>query len=197
MWSVISACCSPATTCCRASPRRSWSRQGTSRTPLGNYAASLRKIAELEVDEILPAHEWRFAGLRERVHTILRHHDERLAEIEQAVTASPGITTWQVTERLPWSRPFQQLPDGPKRLAVREILAHLVVLAEQGRVRETGDPVAGWYPGPVPGSPVPVSQPIAATAASYGDVDALQEAVEAKEGARAFAEKRAPVWKGR
>ncbi|MEV0642971.1 MBL fold metallo-hydrolase [Streptomyces sp. NPDC050619] len=131
--------------------------------PLGSYTASLRKIADLDVDEVLPAHEWRFRGLRERVHTMLRHHDDRLAEIEHAVGAAPGITAWQVTERLTWSRPFKRMPQPSQRLALREILAHLVVLAEHGRLRETGDPetgdpVARWYPGPASDGPLLVQR---------------------------------------
>ncbi|RNF78220.1 MBL fold metallo-hydrolase [Streptomyces botrytidirepellens] len=131
---------------------------GHERDPLGSYAASLRKIADLDVDEVLPAHEWRFRGLRDRVHTMLRHHDDRLAEIEHAVRSAPGITAWQATERLTWSRPFQQMAQPSQRLALREILAHLVVLSELGRVRETGDPVAHWYPCPVSDGPLLVPQ---------------------------------------
>jgi glyoxylase-like metal-dependent hydrolase (beta-lactamase superfamily II) len=135
---------------------------GHERDPLGSYTASLRKIAGLDVDEVLPAHEWRFRGLSDRVHAMLRHHDDRLEEIEHAVRAAPGLTAWQVTERLTWSRPFQQMQQGPKRLALREILAHLVVLTALGRVRETvretSDPVARWYPCPVPDVPLPVPQ---------------------------------------
>jgi hypothetical protein len=62
-----------------------------------------------------------------------------------------------VTERLSWSRPFPRMPAAPKRLALRETLAHLHVLAEHGRVRETGDPVARWYPGPRADRPLLVS----------------------------------------
>ncbi|MER5179098.1 MBL fold metallo-hydrolase [Streptomyces sp. NPDC002896] len=127
--------------------------------PLGSYTASLRKIAALDIEEVLPAHEWRFTGLRDRVHTMLRHHDDRLAEIEHEVRAAPGITAWQATERLTWSRPLEQMPDASKRLALREILAHLVVLAEQGRLRETGHPVGQWYPDPMADGPLPVQQP--------------------------------------
>lgn len=131
---------------------------GHSPDPLGTYLASLRKIAGVDVDEVLPAHEYRFRGLAERVHEMLHHHHERLSEIERVVSDSPGITGWQVTERLSWSRPFHKMPSGLMRLALREILAHLLVLAEQGRVRETDDPVAGWYPASDPAAAVPVSR---------------------------------------
>jgi glyoxylase-like metal-dependent hydrolase (beta-lactamase superfamily II) len=52
--------------------------------PLGTYLDSLRRIATVEVDEVLPAHEYRFRGLTERAHALLSHHAERLIEIERA-----------------------------------------------------------------------------------------------------------------
>jgi len=126
--------------------------------PLGTYIASLRKIADLDVDEVLPAHEYRFRGLGERVRAMLHHHDERLAEIEQVVTASSGVTAWQVTERLSWSRPFHLMPAALMRLALRETLAHLHVLAAQRRLRETDGPAARWYSCSVSDAPVLVPE---------------------------------------
>lgn len=127
---------------------------GHSPDPLGTYLASLRKIAEVEVDEVLPGHEYRFRGLTERVHEMLHHHNERLSEIEAVVSEYSGMMAWQVTERLSWSRPFHQMPAGLMRLALREILAHLLVLAEQGRLRETDEPVARWYASSAADDPV-------------------------------------------
>lgn len=114
--------------------------------PLSTYLASLRSIAEVDAEEILPAHEYRFRGLRERVGVLLSHHGDRLEEIEKAVAEHPGGTCWQVTGRLSWSRPFDSMADGLRRLAVRETLAHLVMLAEERRVRRTDGAVARWFP---------------------------------------------------
>lgn len=114
--------------------------------PLGIYLASLRSIAEIDAAEVLPAHEYRFKGLGERVGVLLSHHGDRLAEIEKTVADQPGNTCWEVTRQLTWSRPFDAMAEGLMRLAVRETLAHLVLLAEERRVRLSQEAVARWFP---------------------------------------------------
>ncbi|MGH3520055.1 MAG: MBL fold metallo-hydrolase [Haloechinothrix sp.] len=114
--------------------------------PLGSYLESLRSVADIDPIEVLPAHEYRFRGLRERVGTLLSHHGDRLAEIEKAVAEHAGSTCWALTTRLTWSRPVDSMADYLVRMAVRETLAHLVLLAAQGKVRSSGDEAARWYP---------------------------------------------------
>ncbi|MGH3450377.1 MAG: MBL fold metallo-hydrolase [Haloechinothrix sp.] len=114
--------------------------------PLTSYLGSLRKIAALDVDEVLPAHEYRFRGLAERVGALLSHHAERLAEIERAVAELPGATAWQLTTRLTWSRPIESMHERLLRFALRETLAHLVVLQGTCRLRASGDAVERWFP---------------------------------------------------
>lgn len=114
--------------------------------PLGEYVESLRLIADFAPDEVLPAHEFRFRGLGERVLDLLAHHQERLAEVEQTVSKCPGGTCWEITRRLTWSRPVHTLSDDLTRFAVRETLAHLVRLERRGVLRPSRDPVARWYP---------------------------------------------------
>ncbi|MHB8594760.1 MAG: MBL fold metallo-hydrolase, partial [Acidimicrobiales bacterium] len=58
--------------------------------PLGDYLESLLKVHNLEVDEVLPAHEYRFADLRPRLDEIIIHHADRLAEIETLLRSYPG-----------------------------------------------------------------------------------------------------------
>jgi glyoxylase-like metal-dependent hydrolase (beta-lactamase superfamily II) len=53
--------------------------------PLGEYLESLLQVQNLGVDEVLPAHEYRFAGLGARLDEIITHHAERLAEIERLI----------------------------------------------------------------------------------------------------------------
>ncbi|OBF29340.1 hypothetical protein A5724_25630 [Mycobacterium sp. ACS1612] len=114
--------------------------------PLGEYVESLRLVAHLEPDEILPAHEYRFRGLGDRVVELIAHHDERLAEVEQTVSQHPGATCWELTKRLTWSRPVDILSDDLTRFAVRETLAHLVRLERRAVLRSSQDTVARWYP---------------------------------------------------
>ncbi len=109
--------------------------------PLGDYLRSLERVRTLAADEVLPAHEYRFAGLASRVDEIAAHHRERLTEVEALLADSPGSTAWELSVRLTWSRPWDEIRDFMQRAAVSETLAHLVLLQEQGRVRrEPGTP---------------------------------------------------------
>lgn len=109
--------------------------------PLADYLDSLAVVRKLEVDEVLPAHEYRFLELTERVDYVTAHHDERLAEVERVVGAHDGIDCWTVATRLTWSRPWETIPPYMRRSANNETLAHLVWLEARGRVvREPGEP---------------------------------------------------------
>lgn len=109
---------------------------------------SLVKVAALDIDEVLPAHEYRFKGLTERVDDLLQHHETRLTEAVSAVQASPGVTSWQIAEGLIWSRPWHTIPPFLRRSAAGETLAHLIVGQVRGLVRpETGPPSTQyWFP---------------------------------------------------
>jgi len=109
--------------------------------PLGDYLESLARIRYLDPEEVLPAHEYRFANLGARLDELERHHSERLAEIEAALADSPGTSAWDLTLALHWSRPWDEIPSFMQRAANGETLAHLVLLESRGRVsREPGVP---------------------------------------------------------
>ena len=110
--------------------------------PLGDFLESLLKVRALPTDEVLPAHEWRFAGLEERVDDLITHHGRRMEEIEAALRATPEQTAWELTVNLTWSRPWDQIPGFMQRAANGETLAHLVVLERHDHVRRgEGSPV--------------------------------------------------------
>ncbi len=96
--------------------------------PLAEFLDALLRVRALDVDEVLPAHEWRFRGLAERVDQLLRHHHDRIEQTAALVSGSPGITCWQATQRLDWSRGWDELTSFMRRAAVGETLAHLVLL---------------------------------------------------------------------
>jgi glyoxylase-like metal-dependent hydrolase (beta-lactamase superfamily II) len=109
--------------------------------PLADFLDSLAAIRDLDVDEVLPAHEWRFAPLRARVDELLLHHRQRLDVVQRSVAGDPGTTCWEITRRLPWSRTWDQIRGHMRRAAVGETLAHLVLLEARGSVRrEPGRP---------------------------------------------------------
>jgi glyoxylase-like metal-dependent hydrolase (beta-lactamase superfamily II) len=115
--------------------------------PLGDFYASLEKVWELDVEEVLPAHEYRFAGLADRVAAIAAHHTVRLAEIETLVrTGTEAPTAWELAVGLTWSRPWADIQPFMRRAAMLETLAHLVMLETQGRVSSAadGDGVSRW-----------------------------------------------------
>ena len=106
-------------------------------SPLADFLESLAKVSVLDVDEVLPAHEYRFRGLSERVARLEQHHERRLAEVLAAVQATPGTTAWDIAQELTWSRSWEETPPFLQRSATGETLAHLLVAQARGLVRTT------------------------------------------------------------
>lgn len=107
--------------------------------PLGDYLESLARLRAFETDEVLPAHEYRFADLGRRLDEIIGHHEQRLAEIVDVIGRRPGISVWDITLSLHWSRPWDEIPSFMQRAANGETLAHLVLLENRGLVRREVD----------------------------------------------------------
>ncbi|WP_344843621.1 hypothetical protein [Nonomuraea dietziae] len=64
--------------------------------PLADYLEALVAVRKFEVDEVLPAHEYRFKELAERVDYVIGHHEDRLEEIAEVIgadDASPAGTS--------------------------------------------------------------------------------------------------------
>jgi glyoxylase-like metal-dependent hydrolase (beta-lactamase superfamily II) len=114
--------------------------------PLADFLDALRGVRDLDVDEVLPAHEWRFRGLDARVDQLLEHHRRRLDETGAAISATPGLTCWETALRLHWSRDWSQIVGFMRRAAIGETLAHLVLLESTGRVRRDSARPTRWYP---------------------------------------------------
>jgi len=113
--------------------------------PLGDYLESLAKVRDLGTDEVLPAHEYRFADLGSRIDEITAHHAERLEEIVEAIRIHPGSTGWEITLGLHWSRPWDQIEPFMQRQANGETMAHCVLLELHDRIRRVGDSPARFY----------------------------------------------------
>jgi glyoxylase-like metal-dependent hydrolase (beta-lactamase superfamily II) len=112
---------------------------------LGQYLASLSAMSRLHAGEVLPAHEYRFIGLAERIHGLREHHEIRLGEVMTALHTQPGSTTVQVTEKLRWSRTWDRMQGIQRRFAIGEAYAHLVHLEETGFVTNKGRDVDEWH----------------------------------------------------
>ncbi|HEY0932679.1 MAG TPA: MBL fold metallo-hydrolase [Trebonia sp.] len=105
---------------------------GGNHEPLADYLVSLAKVRDLDVDEIMPAHEWRFRGLAERVDDIAAHHEKRLAELLAAIAANPDETPWFLAGQLTWSRSWDQYSGRMRISAVTETAAHVFELVRRG-----------------------------------------------------------------
>jgi glyoxylase-like metal-dependent hydrolase (beta-lactamase superfamily II) len=127
----------------RISPNISTNQAGAA-DPLRDYLESLRGVRDLDPAEVLPAHEWRFRGLDERVDELTAHHEARLAELLAAIRNHPESTPWQLAASLTWSRPWDQYERRMRIFAVTETDAHLRLLASRGLVTSSGGPVPTW-----------------------------------------------------
>jgi glyoxylase-like metal-dependent hydrolase (beta-lactamase superfamily II) len=119
--------------------------------PLADFLDALQRTRALDVDEVLPAHEWRFRGLSARVDQLAAHHDARLAEVAAVLQRFPGATCWAVTLELSWSRDWAEIRGYMRRAAVGETLAHLALLESRGRVRRDPGLPERWFPVAAPG----------------------------------------------
>lgn len=114
--------------------------------PLADFLEGLARLEQLTVDEVLPAHEYRFGRLPDRVQDLVGHHRARLAEIERIVAQQSSATCWEITRQLTWSRTWAKTPDHMKRAANGETLAHLLYLQQQERVVMQPGVPQRWQP---------------------------------------------------
>ena len=104
--------------------------------PLDEYLKSLAKVEDLEVDTILPGHEWIFHDLKARVQQLYRHHRNRLDEMKATLEDGPQ-TVYDVGRQVHWdSRPWPEMSFWTKRMAATETYAHLVYLRNKGEIKE-------------------------------------------------------------
>ena len=115
--------------------------------PLGTFLASLERVRNLPAELTLPAHEWRFTGLTDRVDELIGHHEHRLDAVV-AIVHDGAETTYEVAEAMPWSRGWHTLPPFMRRLAIGEAHAHLIVLDARAQLtHQPGTPERWSTPG--------------------------------------------------
>jgi glyoxylase-like metal-dependent hydrolase (beta-lactamase superfamily II) len=120
---------------------------GSDPDPLGDYLASLEQTGKFAAEEALPAHEYRFRGIDARAAELVRHHDERGAEILRVIDASGTPTAWTIAAGLTWSRGWAALKGMLRRMALEETLAHLHHLAAEGVVSPSDGTPTRWRSG--------------------------------------------------
>ena len=103
--------------------------------PLGEYLSSLEKVQDLDVDTILPGHEWVFNDLKPRVQQLKVHHRNRLDEMKETLEDGPQ-TVYDVGSKVHWdSRPWPKMTFWTKRMAATETFAHLFYLEKSDEVK--------------------------------------------------------------
>ncbi|MCU1692340.1 MAG: Beta-lactamase-like Metallo-hydrolase [Frankiales bacterium] len=112
--------------------------------PLRSYLSSLAAVRGRPATEVLPAHEWRFTGLAERVDQLTEHHEQRLLELVDALQAHPGSTAWDLAAHVSWSRPWEAYERHMRIVAVSETDAHLRLLESRGLVSGADTGAVAW-----------------------------------------------------
>lgn len=121
--------------------------------PLAAYLDSLRRVRSFDTAEALPAHEYRFRGLADRVRILLEHHDRRCQEVLAILSRRGPSSVWQVTRELSWSRGWASVTGLMRRAAIAEAAAHLRYLADLGSIEVTPDRGAPMIYALSPGRP--------------------------------------------
>jgi glyoxylase-like metal-dependent hydrolase (beta-lactamase superfamily II) len=102
--------------------------------PLGEFLESIDRLVALGPALVLPAHGRPFEDAAGRVARLHAHHQRRLNQIEE-ILGKEELTGWEVAIRI-WG---ERRNVWDKRMALQEGLAHLQLLAVQGRVTKRAD----------------------------------------------------------
>ena len=106
------------------------------RMALSDYLSSLARTLALPDARLLPAHGPVAGSTHDRVHELLAHHDDRLAETLAAVQAGHA-TPYEAARAIKWTRrqrPLGDLDAFSQVQAVNETAAHLEVLKARGQL---------------------------------------------------------------
>ena len=109
--------------------------------PLGDFFNSLNTVKKLDVNIVLPAHEYIFTDLPKRIEGIIQHHKQRSSDILETIKAEPK-TAYQISTEIAWridfgGISFQDLAPWDRRMAVGEALAHLEWMRINERVSKS------------------------------------------------------------
>ena len=113
-------------------------RWGGVEDSLGDYLKSLKKVRELEVELLLPAHRQETGDLAARTLELEAHHARRISDALETVRREPGLTAYEIAGRMSWSirsRSWEDFPLTQKYFAVGEALSHLDYLMVRGQVK--------------------------------------------------------------
>lgn len=105
--------------------------------PLNEYMKSLDKIAELDVDVVLPGHRRIITNCRKRIEELKLHHRDRAEEV-LTILAEGCKNAFGVASRMTWDLSYESwelFPVAQKWFASGEALAHIKYLEMQGMIQ--------------------------------------------------------------
>lgn len=114
----------------------------TGSNPLGQYLDSLRRVADLEVDLVLPGHGRAFTGLRKRIEELTAYYSARTERIAETL-GGDRATAYDVALRA-FGVDFSTF-EG--RLTFTETIAHLELLVSEGKIERSREGVVTVYDG--------------------------------------------------
>jgi glyoxylase-like metal-dependent hydrolase (beta-lactamase superfamily II) len=105
--------------------------------PLKEYLASLDKVYGLDIEIVLPGHRNIFRNCKERIQELKNHHQRRSDEIV-SILGKGEKNAFQVGSQMDWDVTYETwdlFPVLQKWLATGEVIAHLIYLEGEGKVR--------------------------------------------------------------
>ena len=118
------------------SPNVSVDFEGKNNESLIQYINSLEKLENYETDIVLPAHEFSFKNLNQRINELIMHHQERLNE-HLILFKDKSMTAVDVAREISWNTgSFDNFNLMMKRSAVGETVAHLEYLVAKNSLEK-------------------------------------------------------------
>ncbi len=110
--------------------------------PLQYYLKSLDKVADLDVDLVLPGHRSMIKDMKGRIAELKHHHAVRIDEANRILNDG-AMSAFQVASKMKWdidADGWDDFPVAQRWFATGEALSHLRYLEEDGTLmRETRD----------------------------------------------------------
>jgi glyoxylase-like metal-dependent hydrolase (beta-lactamase superfamily II) len=108
--------------------------------PLRKNLNSILTLRDLDIDLVLPGHEYIFTDHRRRIDELVQHHHNKDEGIWKALKDGQPHTAYEISQELFWSLKarsiaFPQLSGWDKRFAVLQTAAHLEELTFDGRLK--------------------------------------------------------------
>jgi glyoxylase-like metal-dependent hydrolase (beta-lactamase superfamily II) len=104
---------------------------------LGSYLDSLRRMRGMDVRLALPGHR-ESGNFKERIESLLDHHEARLKEALSIVMREPGQTCYEIASQMKWKvsgGKWDSLPLSQLYFAVGEAKSHLRHLEVRGEIK--------------------------------------------------------------